>query len=306
MKRLLSVALLLAITTSAFSAVPFPRTDDKETTRLSVIYALPLQSIQRIARQHGMSARALVKLNPGLSSETLHPGDALLVVEPRNAVPDLPDPLAEIGRGIRGRKQIALTFDCGWVEKNNYRNTVKMLRDTNTSATFFFTGIFLRQNPKEAREVVKAGYPVYNHSRTHPHFKKLTDDAIRAELLGVEDTLASMTSATTHPYWRAPFGERDDRILKIAAALGFQSVYWTIDSRDSASSPTLNSKQIFNRICKDTFRKNPNDRDPLDGAIILCHTEAKATPKALEMAIPYLRKRGYRFVDLPTLLSPNR
>jgi peptidoglycan/xylan/chitin deacetylase (PgdA/CDA1 family) len=38
--------------------------------------------------------------------------------------------------------------------------------------------------------------------------------------------------AHTRPYFRPPFGARNRRVLDVAAASGFRSIYWSIDSGD--------------------------------------------------------------------------
>ena len=277
---------------------------DLPTTFLRTVIALPYQSLQTIARAHRMSVKRLVALNPGLRRENLQQGDAVVVIDSLESLPRLPDSRAELARGVRGRKQIALTFDCGWVDKNDLDRLLSVLRHHDMKASFFLTGIFFRVNPGGLNVLARAGYPLYNHSQTHPHFTTLGNTQAQAELLRVEKTVRTSTSLTTRPFWRPPFGDRDARILDAAAAIGFRSVYWTIDSHDSATSPTLNPKQLFKRVCREPFRRTMSDPDPLDGAIVLFHGAARATPDALEMIIPYLRRKGYEFVDLPTLISP--
>ena len=280
------------------------RSADLPITLLRTVIAAPGQQLQAIARLYGTSVKRRLVLNPGIQRENLRPGDAVVVSEPLTLCPRLPDLAVELARGIRGRKRIALTFDCGWVEKKDLKHLLDVLHRSDAGASFFLTGIFLSRNGDSLRMILDARHPIYNHSQTHPHFKKLSDQEAQAELLAVEQTVrAKIPGATTRPFWRPPFGERDARILRATAAIGFRAVYWTLDSRDSASSPTLNPKQIFRRVCREP-RKDPGaDPDPLDGAIVLFHAGAKATPDALEMIIPWLRKRGYQLVDLPTLME---
>lgn len=275
---------------------------DAATTRPRVIFALPYQELRTIARQCHTSEKHLMQMNPGLTPENLTPGDAILAEQSSQEIPLLPERGREVARGIRGRKQIALTFDCGWVEKKDLDKLLALLKEKHVDASFFLTGIFLKGNPKGVRLITKAGFPVYNHTETHPHMTKIDDDKVKEELLSVERTVHTSSTITTHPYWRPPFGDRNARVLAATSAIGFQSVYWTLDSRDSASSPTLKPKQIVKRVLS---RKSSKDADPLDGAILLFHTAAPATPPALEEIIPALRKRGYTFVDLPTLLDPS-
>lgn len=289
------------------------RAIDPPTTSLAVTIAGVNQQLHTIARLNHTTEKSLLKLNPGLTPENVTPGDALLFVQtisptsrtlaksPQSATSNTTESKMELARGIRGRKYIALTFDCGWVEKKDLDRLLPLLKDQHVAASFFLTGIFLDEIPNGARRIAKAGFPIYNHSMKHPHFTKISDKEVQEQLLGVERKVHTSSTLTTHPYWRAPYGDRDARVLRLTSAIGYQSVYWTLDSLDSKSKPMLTSQQIAKRVLS---RKSSKDADPLDGAIILFHTAAKATPDALNEIIPALRKRGYEFVDIPTLFSP--
>lgn len=273
-------------------------------TLFSTIFVTPGQRLPNIARMYQMSLQELLEANRGLLTTNYKPGDALRVSQPLNQIPSLPDLSLELRRGIRGRKQIALTFDCGWVPPKDLQLLLQSLQKNRIQASFFLTGIFLKGNPKAVSAIRGAGFPVYNHSYSHKHFKSLTNEQIQMELLRLEEMVNQQAPETTRPYWRPPYGERDKRILKAAAEVGFRSIYWTFDSHDTWTSPTLTPEGLFDRVCNEIYQKNPDDPDPLDGAIILFHAGSAQTPQALNLIAPHLRGKGYSFVDIQTLISP--
>jgi peptidoglycan/xylan/chitin deacetylase (PgdA/CDA1 family) len=86
-----------------------------------------------------------------------------------------------------------------------------------------------------------------------------------------------------------------DRVLQIAAKLGYRSTYWTIDSLDSVE-PRKTSDFPIDRITSKTNAE-------LDGAIILMHVGEKSTVDALPVIIADLQARGFQSVTVSKLLE---
>lgn len=206
----------------------------------------------------------------------------------------------EIWRGIRGRRQIALTLDAGG-ESDGLSELLRNLKENGIPATFFVTGEFVRSNSESVKEIVNAGFPVHNHTWSHPELPKLADGEIIAQFGKTEQILREATGRSSLPFWRPPFGERDARTLRIAAEQGYQSVYWTLDSLDSVGekkSPEFIVERVTNP---------PRHADPerfLDGAIILMHVGEPRTAEAIPRLAEELRKMGFEFVNLEQIVSP--
>jgi peptidoglycan/xylan/chitin deacetylase (PgdA/CDA1 family) len=88
---------------------------------------------------------------------------------------------------------------------------------------------------------------------------------------------------------------RDERVLKIAATLGYRSIYWTLDSLDSVE-PVKSPQFLIDRIT------TKSDAE-LDGAIILMHVGERSTADALPAIISNLQARGFHLVTISKLLQ---
>ncbi len=287
---------------------------DAPTSPTAVIFTRRGDYLRAVARRYDVPLARLLEFNPGLNDRNFQEGDALRIpLKPGGDAPSCPLEL-EVRRGPRGHKRVALTFDSSWLEPGQMENLVSVLQAHNTPASFFLTNVYIKKFTDAPRLLNRAGYPLYNHTGTHPHCTKIDNATLTEELLSVERIVA-LTCAptpdnptshplTTRPYWRPPYGESDARVLELAASLGFRSVYWTVDSLDWYTDPPATPDSIFHRICERPFERAKHDPDPLDGAIVLMHASGSATPEALKRVIPYLRERGYEFVDLPHLFAP--
>ena len=110
-----------------------------------------------------------------------------------------------------------------------------------------------------------------------------------------ERAIARVSGQSPRPRLRAAYGERDERVLKIANHLGYRSIYWTIDSLD-AVEPQKTPEFLINRMT----RKSDAE---LDGAIILMHVGVRSSADALPAIIANLQGRGFHLVTISTLLE---
>jgi peptidoglycan/xylan/chitin deacetylase (PgdA/CDA1 family) len=206
----------------------------------------------------------------------------------------------EIWRGIRGQKRVALTFDAGG-EDDAATDLLKYLTDANAPATFFVTGQFAADHARLLKQIISAGYPIHNHSWSHPEFTKISDDKIAEELERTDWAIRDATGKSTKPYWRPPFGDRDNRVLRTAAQTGYQSIYWTLDSLDSVGDKK-SPEFIVSRIM-DPPKSGGEPERYLDGAIILMHVGEPGTAAAVPLLIHSLRERGFKLVTVDEIVG---
>lgn len=183
----------------------------------------------------------------------------------RPVSPETAGPFSEIIRGPQGKFEVALTFD-GGAEAECFEDLMSVLERANVNATFFVTGRFTQQHADCAAEITKHGHEIGNHTWSHLNLTEQSDDVVRDEILRAERAIVRVSGQSPRPRFRAPYSARDDRILKIAANLGYRSIQWTLDSLDGVE-PTKTAQFLIDRIT------SKSDAD-LDGAIILMHVFA--------------------------------
>lgn len=211
----------------------------------------------------------------------------------RQIVPGIVTPMGEVVRGLRGRNEIAITFDAG-ANAECFDDLIAALETAHVQSTFFITGNFAQRHEQCAKAITRHGHELGNHTWNHANLTRQSDDIVREEITRAEMLLTEISGQSPRPRLRAPFGERNERVLRIAANLGYRSIYWTIDSLDSLE-PRKTPEFLIDRITSKTDAE-------LDGAIILMHVGEKSTADALPVIIADLQRRGFRLVTVSTLL----
>ncbi|HNT30062.1 MAG TPA: polysaccharide deacetylase family protein [bacterium] len=182
---------------------------------------------------------------------------------------------------------IVLTFD-GGSGVQSLNGILTTLSDHQLQATFFLTGDWMEKNPDATKRIAACGHDIFNHTYHHPHLKQITDEEIVTELTQTDELLTSLTGKTGKPFFRPPYGERDDHILAVAAQTGYQSVYWTVDALDWQESEGRTAAEVKQRIY-----------DHLEpGAIILMHIGDSLTEEALPEVIITIESQGYMIKPL--------
>lgn len=199
-----------------------------------------------------------------------------------------PEPL-EIAQGALGENRISLTFD-GGAGRGHVDEILAVLTSKKVPATFFLTGNWIDLFPEAVQAIYNQGYPIGNHTLNHPHLTQLEDEEVREELRAVENRVQDLLASSTRPFFRAPYGERDERILQLAQEEGYISIYWTIDSLDwqVESTPDSVRERVLDRL--------------QDGAIILFHLASESSYLVLDDLIEEISERGYKFVSLEDFL----
>jgi peptidoglycan/xylan/chitin deacetylase (PgdA/CDA1 family) len=194
-------------------------------------------------------------------------------------------PPQEISSGKAGKNRVSLTFDAG-AGRGHIDEILEILLRQKVPATFFITGAWAEQNPEDVKRIAELGFRIGNHTQNHPHLTELSDEEVIFELQTVESRILELTGKSTKPFFRPPYGDRDQRILEIAASEGYWSIYWTLDSLDWQEDH--DPDWVKNRILSNLQ----------DGMIVLCHVASPYTYQILEDVIYSIRERGFDFVPL--------
>jgi peptidoglycan/xylan/chitin deacetylase (PgdA/CDA1 family) len=105
----------------------------------------------------------------------------------------------------------------------------------------------------------------------------------------MDQALYRVIGKSSKPYFRPPYGDRDERVKSIAASEGYQSVFWTTDAMDWLElSGGETNDSVINRI-------NVNLRP---GAIYLMHIGDKITGEILDKVLTDIQNLGFEIVPL--------
>lgn len=228
-----------------------------------------------------------------------------------------------IVRGDASRKTIALIFTGGDFSDGG-PHIRAVLAKKGIKAGFFFTGDFYRS--PEKRELIRGlaadGHYLGPHSDKHLLYCSWED---RSKTLVTKDEferdiLANYGVMTDYgirkedaPYFIPPYEWYNTKIVEWSAGLGLTLFNFTPGTSSNADytmpdmKEYLSSEEIYRRIL--AYEKK--DPKGLNGFILLIHigTAPERTDKLylrLENLIDELSRRGYRFVRIDNLLSPNK
>jgi len=199
----------------------------------------------------------------------------------------------------RGTKQLALTYDDGPNDAYTLR-LLETLARHDVQATFFLIGRYVRQRPDLAREIVRAGHIVGNHTFTHPNLIFKTAGETRKELASCR---AALEDAIGQPanLFRPPFGGRRPGTLRIAREFGLEPVMWNVTGYDWTAPPAATiEKKVESQI--------------RGGDVILLHdgddkqmgADRSQTVLATDHLITRYRSEAYKFVTIPQMMKDAR
>ncbi|HMK97861.1 MAG TPA: polysaccharide deacetylase family protein [Acidimicrobiales bacterium] len=195
-----------------------------------------------------------------------------------------------------GEKQVALTFDDG---PSPYTPQVlAVLERYHVPATFFEIGEWVAVYPQYTRELVAAGYPVEDHTWSHPDLATISPAQVAYQVVMAQNEIRSVTGQTPVCV-RPPYNAWDSAVLGEIASLGLTTMSYSVDSRDWALPGT---KAIVKNVVTAAF----------PGAVVDMHDGGgprNETVDALPKIITALRAENYTFVPIcgssrPTLSAP--
>jgi peptidoglycan/xylan/chitin deacetylase (PgdA/CDA1 family) len=195
-----------------------------------------------------------------------------------------------VTRGSERGRMIALTFDDG--PGPITPALLAELRRLRAPATFFPVGSDTLSNQDIARAVVRPPFAIGSHTATHQRLSKLDRSAQFRQVFGGERSIQRTTGVRPHMF-RPPYGDYDDRTLRVLREDRSLMVLWTYSAYDWKHP---DADYITRRVL----------RLARPGAIVLMHDGGGSTRVPTLQAVPRivtgLRRRGYHLVTVPRLL----
>lgn len=187
-----------------------------------------------------------------------------------------------------GDKVIALTFDAAW-GADKTQGIIDILDEYGAKGTFFLVGFWIEKYSDEVKAISDAGLDIGNHSENHLNMPRMSVAAIKDEIASVNQRVLALTGKTP-VYFRAPFGDYDNKLMTALEDMSMTGVQWSIDSLDWKG---LGAKDIVERIV-------PKAKS---GDIVLFHNNSDHVLDALPIVLTALKNKGFRFVALSELVA---
>jgi peptidoglycan-N-acetylglucosamine deacetylase len=139
---------------------------------------------------------------------------------------------------------IAITIDDG-PDPDITPQVLELLADHGASATFFCIGERVLRYPDLAREIVRSGHVIENHSQRHRHnFSLLGPNAMNREISQAQESIFRVTGISPQ-FFRAPAGLRNPFLDPVLARLKLRLASWTRRGFDTVSG---DADAVFRRL----------------------------------------------------------
>jgi peptidoglycan/xylan/chitin deacetylase (PgdA/CDA1 family) len=130
-------------------------------------------------------------------------------------------PAASAARG-----EVAITIDDGPDPAVTPR-VLAQLAEHDAPATFFCVGERVERHAEVAREIVRRGHRIENHSQRHRHdFSLLGPKRMTAEIARAQDSITRIAGSTPS-FFRAPAGLRNPFLDPVLSNLQLRLASWT-------------------------------------------------------------------------------
>ena len=146
------------------------------------------------------------------------------VMQPRSRL--LGDNMTRLPEAAALRGEVALTFDDG-PDPEITPQVLDLLDQYNAQASFFCIAQKIIAHPELAREIIRRGHSVENHTYSHPHaFAAFGPSALQREINTAQTTIQNVTGVAPL-FFRAPMGFRSPLLAPIVARAGLHYATWT-------------------------------------------------------------------------------
>ncbi len=176
-----------------------------------------------------------------------------------------------------GKDRILITIDDG-PDPHDTPLILDLLDLYQTKAVFFMIGEKVSAYPELAREVVRRGHEIGNHTLTHPagSFWCAGPWRTRREIVGCQEVIREVTGIAPRLF-RAPVGHRNLFTHPVTRELGLEVMAWNRRGFDALAK---DSEKVLARILPDLSK----------GDIVLLHESTPIATRVLAGVLENLRK----------------
>jgi peptidoglycan/xylan/chitin deacetylase (PgdA/CDA1 family) len=213
--------------------------------------------------------------------------------------------------GSTPHRLILFTFDDG-PDRRTTPLLLDRLDDAGVRAVFFLVASRIagntpneRQDAAVAREIIKRGHLVGNHTLDHAQLPLLDEQAALHQIVSAEQIFEKVYGV--RPWlFRPPFGAHSERIDTLLANRGYTTMLWNLGTGDFQ---VRSADEVF-EIWRKVFERREAETGDR-GGIILLHDTYTWSVDAFQRIVSHLRTRNcellergeelFEFVDDPSL-----
>ena len=215
---------------------------------------------------------------------------------------------------VGGEKVVALTFDLCELATSTTGCDMELLgwlREQGVPATLFMGGKWMRTHKSRAVQIMlEPLFEIGSHAWTHGNFGIMKEDAMRAQILGVEAEYALLREEALKKaaeqgmerdipavpaLFRLPYGRCSDAALAMLAEHGLQVIQWDVTAELGKDNARPEVARAAARLIK-------------PGSIVLMHANLvpKGTAGLVRNLVEELRRQGWSFACVSDLLNRGR
>lgn len=187
------------------------------------------------------------------------------------------------------RRAIAITIDDG-PHPDITPRVLEILEEHDARATFFCVGNRVQRHADLAREIVRRGHVIENHSQQHKHnFSLLGPNGTLNEIARAQESIAAVVG-TRPRFFRAPAGLRNPFLDPVLTRLGLQLASWT---RRGFDTVRRDAGSVLTRLT----------RDLAEGDILLLHDSGPIILEVLPALLGAVARADLRPITLRAALT---
>lgn len=192
------------------------------------------------------------------------------------------------------RGEVALTFDDG-PDSIVTPQVLDLLDQYGAKASFFCIANKVIAHPELAREIIRRGHSVENHTNSHPHaFAFFGPSALQHEIDSAQTAIYA-TTGVAPVFFRAPMGFRNPFLAPVVERAGLRYTNWTRRGYDTFAK---SAEPVLQRLQRDLAAG-----DILllhDGRSIQPHGESPVILEVLPRLLKHLQTLNLKSVSLQT------
>jgi len=185
-------------------------------------------------------------------------------------------------------QRVALTFDLA-ANNENVQSLLTVLTEAGVSATFFPTGTFTAKHPELIKSLSQS-FELGNHGYDVKSYKDMTAAQVTDQLTRTS-TAITTAGGGEQPFFRPPYGESSDVLVKTARDKGYCTTLWTVDAFDWQQDQTVDgaTARVLTKLQA--------------GSILLFHAGYDITAETVRGVLAEAKTKGLEVGSLSQLLS---